>query len=189
MKTQNLKARRTNDSTFDKIYAYYINSKKYTLTEKQNKLKDRWLAAFTLRKKFNSKTECVNILVEMYKISHVQAYIDIKNSEKLFGIIMKADRDGSLAILLEYSHAFLKMAIDAKDLKAIGKALELMGKYSDIDKENAINYNPDKLENNPIKMTIDKKVKEALLDHLVKGSLNLNNLVVTDYEEIEDAKN
>lgn len=187
MAIQHLPTIKTGDSSFDKIYAYYKDSTKYPLTPKQTELKDRWLAAFTLRQNFHSREQAANVLMEKYEISRAQAYRDLKNAERLFGNVMKADRDGSLAILLEYSHKFLLMAVKAKDLKAIGKALELMGKYAEVDKENAINFNPEKLENKPIKMSINKEVGNAILSHLLTGSLDFNNLTVdTDFEEVED---
>lgn len=186
MAIQHLPTIKTGDSSLDKIYAYYKDATKHPLTTKQTEVKDRWLAAFTLRQNFHSKEQAANVLIEKYSISRAQAYKDLKKSEQLFGKVMKADRDGSLAILLEYSHKYLLMAIKAKDLKSIGKALELMGKYSEVDKENAINFNPEKLENKPIKMVIDKQVSNALLQHLTSGSLDLNNFTVdTDFEEIE----
>lgn len=178
---------KTGDSSFDKIYAYYKDASKYPLTEKQTELKNRWLAAFTLRQNFHSREQAANELMEKYEISRAQAYRDLKNAERLFGNVMKADRDGSLAILLEYSHKFLLMAVKAKDLKAIGKALELMGKYAEVDKENAINFNPEKLENKPIKMAINKEVGRAIVSHLLKGTLDFNNLTIeADFEEIQD---
>lgn len=185
MAIQHLPTLKTGDSSFDKIYAYYKDSTKYPLTPKQTDLKDRWLAAFTLRQNFHSREQAANVLMEKYEISRAQAYRDLRNTERLFGNVMKADRDGSLAILLEYSHKFLLMAIKAKDLKSIGKALELMGKYAEVDKENGINFNPEKLENKPVRMLIHKGVKNALLSHLSTGVLNLNELTIdTDFEEI-----
>ena len=187
MAKQHLPTIKTGDSSFDKIYAYYKDASKYPLTEKQTKIKNRWLAAFTLRLNFHSKEQAVNVLMEKYDVSRAQAYRYLKNGERLFGNVMKADRNGSLAILLEYSHKYFLMAVKAKDLKAIGKALDLMGKYSEIDKENAINFNPEKLDNKPIKMSINKEVGNAIINHLEKGTLDFNNLTVDiDFEEVKE---
>ncbi len=188
MAIKHLPAIKTGDSSFDKIYAYYKDATKYPLTEKQTELKNRWLAAFALRQNWHSREQAANVLMEKYDISRAQAYRDLKNAERLFGNVMKADRDGSLAILLEYSHKYLLMAVKAKDLKAIGKALDLMGKYAEVDKENTINFNPEKLENKPIKMSVPKEVSNAILKSLTGGTVDFNNLEVEDveHEEIED---
>mgnify|MGYP000162115730 CR=1 FL=1 len=190
MAKQHLPTIKTGDTTFDRIYAYYKDSTKYPLSEKQTEVKNRWLAAFTLRQNFHSREQAANVLMEKYGVKRAQAYRDLTNSERLFGNVMKADRNGSLAILLEYSHKYLLMAVKAKDLKAIGKALELMGKYAEVDKENSINFNPDKLEDKPIKMSVPKEAVQAIVQHLVTGSLDFNNLVVEDipHEEVVDGK-
>jgi len=177
---------KTGDTTFDRIYAYYKDSSKYPLTPNQDDIKKRWLTAFTLRQNWHSREQAVNVLIEKYEISRAQAYRDLRNSERLFGNVMKADRDGSLAVLLEYSHKFLQMAIKAKNLKAVGKALELMGKYSEIDKEIAAGFNPDKLEDKPIKLSVPKEVVVAVVDQLTKGVVDFNNLTIdVDHEEVK----
>ena len=187
MAKQHLPTIKTGDSTFDKLYAYYKDSTKYPLTPNQTEIKDRWLAAFALRQNFHSREQATNVLMEKYQISRAQAYRDLKNAERLFGNVMKADRDGTLSILSEYSHKYLIMAIKANDLKAIGTALTLMGKYSDIDNDHAINYNPEKLENKPVKMSIAKEVRNAIVSHLSAGVLDFNDLTIdADFEEIED---
>ena len=178
---------KTGDSTFDKLFAYYKDSTKYPLTANQTEIKDRWLAAFALRQNFHSREQSTNVLMEKYEISRAQAYRDLRDAERLFGNVMKADRDGTLSILYEYSHKFLLMAIKAKDLKAIGTALTLLGKYSDIDNENAINYNPEKLENKTIKMSIPKEVKDAIISHLTTGVLDFNDMTVdAEFQEVEE---
>jgi len=180
---------KTGDTSFDRLYAYYKDPAKYPLTDKQNELKDRWLAAFALRQNFHSREQAANVLMEKYELSRAQAYRDLKNAERLFGNVMKAEREGSLAILLEYSHRFLLMAVKAKDLKAIGKALELMGKYSEIDKDTTINFNPDKLDDKPIKMSIPREVSNAILAQLGSGVLDFNDLTVdAEFEEIEETE-
>lgn len=187
MALQHLPKIKTGDSSFDKIYAYYKDATKFPLTPKQTEIKDRWLAAFALRQNFHSREQAANVLMEKFGVKRAQAYRDLKNAERLFGNVMKADRDGSLAILLEYSHKFLLMAVKAKDLKSMGKALELMGKYAQVDKDTDVNFNPEKLENKPVKMSIDKQVKNAILQHLNTGSLDFNTLTVdADFEEINN---
>ena len=178
---------KTGDSSFDRIYAYYKDPKKYPLTEKQEEKKDRWLAAFTLRQNFHSREQAANVLMEKYDISRAQAYRDLRSAERLFGNVMKADRDGALAILYEYSHKYLLMAVKAKDLKAMGKALELMGKYAEIDKDQGINFNPEKLENKPDKISIPKEVAQAIATHLKAGVLDFNELAVdVDFEDLDE---
>lgn len=176
---------KTGDTSFDKIYAYYVNPEKYPLSIKHKEIKERWLAAFTLRQNFKSRQQASFILCERFGIKRAQAFIDLRNAEKLFGSVMKADRQGSLAILNEYAHKFYLMAMHKKDLQAVGKAIELIAKFSEIDKETAINFNPDKLENNQIRLTIKKDIEIMIIDHLQKGVLDFNGVVDADAEIVE----
>jgi hypothetical protein len=176
----------TGDTSFDKIWAHYKDPSKYKLTEKQTQLKERWLAAFTLRQNFHSRQQAANIMMEKYDVSRAQAFIDLRNAERLFGNVMKADRQGSLAILREYAHKMYLMAVKAKDLKAIGKSLELLGKYSEIDKDNSLTFNPEKLENKQIKLVIKKSTEELIINHLTKGSLDFNKIVDGEAEVLEN---
>mgnify|MGYP000162120534 CR=1 FL=1 len=182
MAIQHLPTIKTGDSSFDKIYAYYKDSTKYPLTPKQTELKDRWLAAFTLRQNFHSREQAANVLMEKYEISRAQAYRDLKNAERLFGNVMKADRDGSLAILSEYSHKYLLMAVKAKDLKAQGKALELLGQAWEVDKLDNQLINPEKLTNPQIKLKFPSKLVDALVEKMTTGVADFNKLDVEDAE-------
>lgn len=183
---KNLPKIKTGDTSIDKIYAYYRDPNKYPLTEKQKEVKDRWLAAFTLRQNFHSREQAINVLMDKYGISRAQAYRDLSNAERLFGNINKADKAGTLAILTEYAHKFYLMAIKSKDLKAIGKSLELLGKFAQVDKDDLLTFNPEKLEDKPIKITVPKETISAIANELKKGTLDFNKLTVdADFEEIE----
>lgn len=174
------------DNTFDKIWAYYKDPEKYKLTDKQFEVKERWLAAFTFRQNFHSRQQTVNAMMERFGVSRAQAFTDLRNSERLFGNVMKADRQGSLAILYEYAHKFYLMAIKAQDLKAIGKAIELMGKYSEIDNDVPLSFNPDKLENRQIKLSISKPVQDLIISTLERGTIDFNRVIDIESEVVED---
>lgn len=177
---------KTGDTSFDAIWAHYKDPKKYKLSEKQQELNKRWLAAFTFRMKFKSRVQTVNAMMKQFKISRALAFIDLKNSERLFGDVMKAERQGSLAVLYEYAHNFYLKSRDAGDLKSMGKALELMGKYSEIDREVSLTFNPDKLENKQVKLSVSKTVQQMVINQLEKGTVDFNKIIDADAEIIED---
>lgn len=177
---------KTGDSTFDKIYAYYVDSSKFNLSPKQHEIRERWLSAFTLRLQFHSREQAAGVLKDKYGIERAQAYRDLKNAERLFGNVLKVDREGTLAILYEYSHKYFQMAIKAKDLKAMGKALDLMGKYADVDNDTSINFNPEKLEYKPIKISVPKLVIERILAQGQTGVHDFNKVVDAEAIVIED---
>ena len=184
-----------NDTTFDKIWAYYKHPGKIALTDKQEEIKERWLSLFSLRLNFHSRLQAITAYIEQWKqkdveISLSQAYKDYSASERLFGNVHKADRQASLVILAEYAHKNLLLAFKQKNSLAISAALTKLEKYLEIDRVDAINFNPAKLEDKPDKYNVPKEVLEALAEHFNIGSINLNNLEIEDIEseEIEETE-
>lgn len=178
---------KTGDTTFDKIFAHYIDEKKYTLSKKQEEIKERWLAAWTLRITFHSTDQAINVYMNKYSVSRAQAFRDISRAERLFGSLSKTDKDGKRAIWSEYIHKYYLMAIKAKDLKSVGNALKLMERAYELDSEDNALVNFEKLLDKPIKLSVKKTVIEMVVATLDSGIVDLNNPVIdVDYEEVED---
>jgi hypothetical protein len=53
-----------NDTTFDKVWAYYKAPGKVTLTPKQEQKRERWLTLFSLRLKFHSRLQAINAYID-----------------------------------------------------------------------------------------------------------------------------
>jgi hypothetical protein len=175
------------DNTFESIMAYHLNPDKYKLSDKQEKIRKRWAEVLTLRLNYMSRIQVANKLVEDYDICLAQAYNDISNSELLYGNVLKADKEGTRAILFEYAHKFYQRAVSSKDLKMQSKALELMSQFGGLnDTENA-EFNPEKLENKEIKIVMDPKLQKMLFEMVSKGVADFNGLNVTDVS-FEDVK-
>jgi hypothetical protein len=105
----------------------------------------------------------------------------------LYGNVLKADKEGTRAILFEYAHKFYQRAVSSKDLKMQSKALELMSQFGGLnDTENA-EFNPEKLENKEIKIVMDPKLQKMLFEMVSKGVADFNGLNVTDVS-FEDVK-
>lgn len=174
------------DTTFDVILAHHINPVKFPLTEKQEEIRKRWAEVFALRLNYFSRIQVANKLVEDKEISLAQAYIDIRNSEHLYGNVLKADKEGNRAILFEYAHKFYQRAIQQKDLKAQAKGLELMAEFGGINDMDNAEFNPEKLENKEIKIVLPKEMLAVLKGIVSKGVVDFNSLNVSDinFEEL-----
>jgi hypothetical protein len=160
------------DTTFESIMAYHLNPEKYKLSEKQEEIRKRWAEVLTLRLNYYSRIQVANKLMDDHGISLAQAYIDIRNSELLYGNVLKADREGTRAILFEYAHKYYQRAVQKNDLKAQGKALDLMAEFGGL-KE--------------IKIVMDPKLQKMLFEMVSKGVADFNSLNVTDVS-FEDVK-
>ena len=178
---------RKGDTTFENIMAHHLDPLKFILTEKQEVIRKRWAEVLTLRLNYHSRIQVANKLVEDHGLSLAQAYIDIRNSELLYGNVLKADKEGTRAILYEYAHKFYQMAIREKDLKAMAKGLELMAQFGGLNEFDAQEFNAEKLENKEIKIVMPKPMIDALKVIINKGVADFNSLNVTDVD-FQDVK-
>lgn len=170
------------DSTFDKILAHYINPEHFPLSETNTDILNRLNEVFALRLNHFSSQQIVNKWVKEKGISQAQAYIDIRNSEKLFGNVLKADVEGSRAVWLEHTRDFLKRCIQKGDRGNESKALKMLADYGGFANEDNPEFNPEKFENMEIHVNVNKEVQARLMEMLSGGSVDLNNLNVTDIE-------
>lgn len=175
------------DTTFDKIWAYYKNPGKITLSKKQNEKRKRWLTLFTLRLNFHSRLQAINAYKEQQEllgnsISKQQLYKDMTFAERLFGEVHKSDRKASLVVLSEYAHKALLMAMKQKNPIAVTQALTKLEKYLEIEKEETSDFNAAKLEDKPDHYSLPKGVLEQLSSYIKSGVVDLNNFEVEDIE-------
>lgn len=177
------------DSTFDKLLAHYINPELCPLSEANRDILNRLNEVFALRLNHFSSQQIVNKWVTEKNISQAQAYIDIRNSEKLFGNVLKSNAEGSRAIWLEYTRDYLKRCIQKNDRNNEGKALKMLAEYGGFANEDNPEFNPDKFENKEIHINLDKNLLNKLNDIIGAGVVDFNNIDVTEieYEDIKDS--
>lgn len=175
-----------NTTPFENILASYLDEK-ITLSEKDETLKKRWEAAFSLLLNFHSREQATKKLMSLFEISMATAYRDISNALQLFGDINKSRKEGWRYIIFEYNQNLFQMATKDKNLEVMGKCLDRMIKLAELDKEEG-NFNPEKLANIEITIGVDKKFQKAVSSMLEKGVVDLNDF---EAEEIqyEDVKN
>ena len=175
------------DNTLDKIMAHHIDPIRFPLSDKLELIRKRWAEVLTLRFNYYSPQQIVNKLMEDQGISMAQAYLDIKNSEIIYGNVMQADKKGTKAILYEYAHKFYQRAMKSEDLKAQAKALELMAEFGGIRDIEQADYNPEKFENKEITINLSKNLQGKLVEMIGSGVVDFNSLDVTevDFEEIK----
>lgn len=182
----NFPSLKSGDSTYDKIWEYFLSDTSVTLTSNQQQIKTRWLAAWTLRLNFHSTEQAVTVHMDKFGVSRAQTFRDLRNAEKLFGNLSRTNKDGKRAIWAEYCHKYYLMCVKQKDLQSMGKALDLLGKAYEIDRVDNVTHNPEKLENKPIKLTISKVTEELMSAALNTGVADFNKLTIEDAQIVED---
>lgn len=175
------------DTTLDKIMAHHVDPIRFPLSDKLEIIRKRWAEVLTLRFNYYSPQQIVNKLMEDQGVSMAQAYLDIKNSEIIYGNVMQSDKKGTKAILYEYAHKFYQRAMKAEDLKAQAKALELMAEFGGIREIDQADFNPEKFENKEIHINMSKNLQGKLVELISGGVVDFNSLDVTEieYEEVK----
>lgn len=180
------------DTTFDRILANHKNPDAFPLTKNEQEQLDRWEEAFTLMLNHWSKPKIVQRLIKEHGIRSSQAYADIRNAEMLFGNVLKADAEGYRAKWLLWAEDYLMRCKQKNDRSNEAKALLLIGKYAQLDKEEDPRFNPAKLENPDILFDLDKTDLAALKQHTNTGKGGVDDLNLTgpieyvEFEELDD---
>lgn len=176
------------DTTLEKIMAHHIDPVRFPLSAKLEEIRKRWAEVLTLSFNYYSPQQIVNKLMEDHGVSLAQAYLDVKNAQILYGNVMESDKKGKQAILYEYAHKYYQRAIQAKDLKAQAKALELMAKFGGLDEVDLADFNPEKLENVEIKFAIPKELYKYLKmgEHEGVDDSNLSAPIDIEFENVEE---
>jgi hypothetical protein len=176
------------DTTLEKIMAHHIDPVRFPLSPKLEEIRKRWSEVLTLSFNYYSPQQIVNKLMEDHGVSLAQAYLDVKNAQILYGNVMESDKKGKQAILYEYAHKYYQRAIQAKDLKAQAKALELMSKFGGLDEVDLADFNPEKLENVEIKFAIPKELFKylKLSDNQGVDDSNLSAPIDIEFENVPE---
>lgn len=162
------------DSTFDRIFAWYIDPKRYSLSEKDEEIQKRWSAAWSLLMNYHSLEQAVAVHMEEFSLSRAQAYRDLKQAVNLFGNVTKTEKEGRRYVLYEYSMKVFQLALKKGDLETAGKMIERMSKLMRLDADDTELVNPEKLEASEYKIVLPKVVKDQLLAFVAKGFVDLN---------------
>lgn len=122
--------RKTNDSTFDRIYKYYHNAKtRIELTEEETRLRERWEKAWLLRCRYRTKKQVADLLCRLFNIEKSVAYDDVNKASMLFTDPQADTKDAKRAIA---ESALLQGAHKAWTSGDMELHLRYMREYSEI---------------------------------------------------------
>lgn len=126
-------AKRTNDSTTDRIWKYYHNNKtRVELTPEEEIIRERWEKAWFLLCKQKNQKQVVEKLEKLFSVKKSVAYDDVRNAMLLFGNPQDNMKDAKRSIAetmalrgadkcwkngdMEGYHKFQKLYIDINGL-------------------------------------------------------------------------
>jgi len=182
------------DTTFDKIQSYYLGSEDVVLTPKNDEIRQRWEAIHSLQLEYESDRKIIEMITSRFAISEGQAYKDLRNSEQLFGNIRIANKDILRHLVTESAKAMYKAAKDDADFKYMDKALNLIVKANNLDKEDVDLPDPSKVQppiqvlqismdflSSPFAKIVDEKGKKKINEVLLKVQKLLEENQISDF--------
>jgi hypothetical protein len=181
------------ETTFERIFAHFMDES-VKLTPKEEQIRERWDAAFSLLLNYHSTEQAANIMKSKYGISRAQAYRDVQNATRLFGDISKAHKEGIRHILYEYSMKVFQMAANCKppDLDQMNKSITNMMKIKGLDKDDPDIPAFEHLQQHIYNIVMDAKVLglpeipnlEEVIEQFKKKKLS-RNLNISDAEIVK----
>lgn len=169
------------DTNFEKIKAHYLSPAKYVLSDKNESIRMRWQAIFTMKLNRMSDTEIVNVLSEE-GMSHAQAYNDIRNSSLLFGDVTASNPAAKRVVYESYALDILKRCMEDGDTDNELKALKLLTEISGINDDNLQSFNPEKLKNEELKLSMSDLAKDVLKKLAQRGVVDMNEIPAEDVD-------
>lgn len=92
-------AKKTNDSTFDRIYKYYRNNKtRIELADEEKVILERWEKSWLLLCRHRTRKQVAEITQKLFKVGRAVAYDDIRNAMMLFSDPLNDLKDAKRAI-------------------------------------------------------------------------------------------
>lgn len=124
-------------TTKERIWAYYLDSENVILTEKEEEIRKRWSACFSMLTQYHSIQQAVHVMQQQFDISEAQAYRDARSAIELFGDVTKSEKEAYRHILFEYAMKIFQLAASKNDMAEMNKALASMIKIKGLNKEDS----------------------------------------------------
>lgn len=125
-------AKKTKDSTFDRIWKYYHSSKtKIVLDEEEEDIRMRWEAAWFMLCRAKNQKDVADFMEVKFFISKSIAYDDVKNAMRLFGDPRENVKDAKRAIAETMALKGMELALQLGSLEMHDRYLQ---KYIEINK-------------------------------------------------------
>lgn len=128
-------AEMSGDTTFDRIWKYYHDSKKkIVLTHEQEHIRERWEKAWFLLFRNRSQKQVVDLMEKLFKISKATAYDDVRQAMALFSNPQEQMKNAKRLIAEEGILRTIKLAEKSGDLEAANKGWDKYIKLNQLDK-------------------------------------------------------
>ena len=185
------------EKTLERITQYYMTDKT-KLSRQDNHIRVRWETAYSMLINQNGvELDVVRMLMKFYSISKMQAYRDVYNCTRCFGLVGGMDRQFIRHMVTQWAMESLQQAELMNDFDAIDRFLNIIIKANNLDKEDIDIPDPSKIQP-PVQLLsvnysflkseyfklIDPKAQKALLNLHKQVVALIDASPIADYKEI-----
>ena len=185
------------EKTIERITQYYMTDNN-KLSRHDNHIRVRWETAYSMLIHQNGvELDVVKMLMKFYSISKMQAYRDVYNCTRCFGLVGGMDRHFIRHMVTQWAMESLQQAELMNDFDAIDRFLNIIIKANNLDKEDIDIPDPSKIQP-PVQLLsvnysflkseyfklIDPKAQKALLNLHKQVVALIDASPIADYKEI-----
>jgi hypothetical protein len=185
------------EKTLERITQYY-RTDKTKLSRQDNHIRVRWETAYSMLINQNGvELDVVRMLMKFYGISKMQAYRDVYNCTRCFGLVGGMDRQFIRHMVTQWAIESLQQAELMNDFDAMDGFLNIIIKANNLDKEDIDIPDPSKIQP-PVQLLsvdytflkseyfklIDPKAQKALLNLHKQVVALIDASPIADYKEI-----
>ena len=185
------------EKSLERITQYYMTDKT-KLSRQDNHIRVRWETAYSMLINQNGvELDVVRMLMKFYSISKMQAYRDVYNCTRCFGLVGGMDRQFIRHMVTQWAMESLQQAELMNDFDAMDGFLNIIIKANNLDKEDIDIPDPSKIQP-PVQLLsvnysflkseyfklIDPKAQKALLNLHKQVVALIDASPIADYKEI-----
>ncbi|MEJ0030661.1 MAG: hypothetical protein WDO15_09965 [Bacteroidota bacterium] len=164
-------ARKTADSTLDRIWKYYHNKKtQVVLDVEEENIRERWEKAWYLLCRHRTLKETVSTLERLFSIKKSVAYDDVNNAMLIFGDPRADHKDAKRAIAETMALRAMKLAWERKDLESYHRFLKEYKELNNLNGDDDARMAELLRNQKPVSITFvtDRKTLELQAKELIK---------------------
>ncbi|MBC5835810.1 hypothetical protein G6N05_05370 [Flavobacterium sp. F372] len=182
---------RKKETTLDKIRKYYLKGPdKVTLSDNQEKIRLKLYKAWNLLCNYHSKEQAMNVLFND-GCSRAQAYRYVNDSMSVFGDVFKNQIEAKRYLIEEDLMRLQQRAIKNGDGDLELRVLAQRIKLGNFNKDNDINFDPEKLQAQTYIIKADPAALEIIRQRGDGGLFDFNmvdseNIPFQEVKEVDD---
>lgn len=178
---------RDRKTAIDSIREYVLDTReRVVLSETNREIFNRLKAAWVFMiDKSATKDETAEMLQDLYRISDVQAWRDVKNALNLFGEASRAEKEGEREILVQKIEKLRRLAMEKKDYKTAAECDKNIIKARGFDKKDPDLPDFAKLEQHIYIVVMPPAMLELLTKMVDQpGTVNLNKVEDIEFTDL-----